>query len=84
VLRPSEEWCITTCVAGTSIGYHVSVTALQMAVAYATIANDGLWVQPSLFLGATAADGTGIPAAPPGTTRIVSSNASRAKGSTAV
>jgi len=48
VLRPPEEWCVTTCVAGTSIGYHVSVTTLQMAMVYATIANDGVWVQPHL------------------------------------
>lgn len=48
VLRDAAEWCQTTCVAGTSIGYHVSVTALQMAMVYATIANDGVWVQPHL------------------------------------
>jgi len=48
VLRPVAEWCITTCLSGTSIGYHVSVTPLQMAMVYATIANDGLWVQPHL------------------------------------
>jgi cell division protein FtsI (penicillin-binding protein 3) len=48
VLRPAEEWCTTTCVAGTSIGYRVSVTALQMAMVYATVANDGTWVQPHL------------------------------------
>lgn len=48
VLRPPEEWCITTCLAGTSIGYHVSVTPLQMAMVYATVANDGVWVQPHL------------------------------------
>ncbi len=46
VLRAPEDWCITTCVAGTSIGYRVSVTALQMAMVYATVANDGVWVQP--------------------------------------
>jgi cell division protein FtsI (penicillin-binding protein 3) len=57
VLRPSEEWCVTTCVAGTSIGYHVSVTSLQMAMAYATIANDGTWVQPHLV--AEVVDGQG-------------------------
>jgi len=48
VLRPPEEWCLTTCLAGTSIGYHVSVTPLQMAMVYATVANDGMWVQPHL------------------------------------
>ncbi len=46
VLRSPEEWCVTTCVAGTSIGYHVSVSTLQMAMVYATVANDGIWVQP--------------------------------------
>jgi cell division protein FtsI (penicillin-binding protein 3) len=48
VLRPAEKWCLTTCLAGTSIGYHVSVTPLQMAMVYAAIANDGVWVQPHL------------------------------------
>lgn len=48
VLRPAEDWCLATCLAGTSIGYHVSVTPLQMAMVYATIANDGVWVQPHL------------------------------------
>ncbi len=48
VLRPPEEWCLATCLAGTSIGYHVSVTPLQMAMVYATVANDGMWVQPHL------------------------------------
>jgi cell division protein FtsI/penicillin-binding protein 2 len=35
----------------------VSVTALQMAMAYATIANDGVWVQPHLV--AEVVDGQG-------------------------
>ncbi len=48
VLRPPEDWCITTCLAGTSIGYHVSVTPLQMAMVYAVVGNDGMWVQPHL------------------------------------
>jgi cell division protein FtsI (penicillin-binding protein 3) len=48
LLRAPEEWCEETCVASTSIGYRVSVTALQMAMVYATIANDGVWVQPHL------------------------------------
>lgn len=50
VLRPPEDWCITTCLAGTSIGYHVSVTPLQMAMVYAVVANDGMWVQPHLVM----------------------------------
>lgn len=48
LLRPPEEWCMTTCLAGTSIGYRVSVTPLQMAMVFATIANDGVWMRPHL------------------------------------
>ncbi len=48
LLRPPEDWCLATCLAGTSIGYHVAVTPLQMAMVYATVANDGIWVQPHL------------------------------------
>lgn len=58
LLRPPEEWCITTCLAGTSIGYHVAVTPLQMAMVYATIANDGVWVQPHLVR--EVVDGMGV------------------------
>lgn len=60
VLRAPEDWCLATCVAGTSIGYHVSVTALQMAMVYATVANDGVWVQPHLVSEIVRADGTRI------------------------
>ncbi|MEX0826604.1 MAG: penicillin-binding protein 2 [Acidimicrobiia bacterium] len=69
VLRPSEEWCLTTCLAGTSIGYHVSVTPLQMAMVYATIANDGVWVQPHLVR--EILDGSGIRQAVEATERQV-------------
>jgi cell division protein FtsI (penicillin-binding protein 3) len=58
VLRAAEDWCVTTCLAGTSIGYHVAVTPLQMAVVYATIANDGEWVQPHLVR--EVVDGRGV------------------------
>ncbi len=62
VLRPPEEWCLTTCLAGTSIGYHVSVTPLQMAMVYATVANDGMWVQPHLVREVVDGSGGRIPA----------------------
>jgi cell division protein FtsI (penicillin-binding protein 3) len=58
LLRPPEEWCATTCLAGTSIGYRVAVTPLQMAMVYAAIANDGLWVQPHLVR--EIVDGSGV------------------------
>ncbi len=60
VLRAPEDWCLATCVAGTSIGYHVSVTTLQMAMVYATVANDGVWVQPHLVSEIVRADGTRV------------------------
>ena len=61
VLQPWSDWCVTTCVAGTSIGYHVSVTALQMAMAYATIANDGVWVLPHLVAEVVDGQGSRVP-----------------------
>ena len=71
VLRTPEEWCVTTCLAGTSIGYHVAVTPLQMAMVYATIANDGVWVQPHLV--SEIVDGGGVrEAAVPLERRVVS------------
>jgi cell division protein FtsI (penicillin-binding protein 3) len=76
VLHPAAEWCVTTCVAGTSIGYHVSVTALQMAMAYATIANDGVWVQPHLV--AEVVDGQGVRTlTEPASRRVVSEETAR-------
>ncbi len=48
VLRDPRDWCETTCGANTAIGYRVSVTALQIAAAYAAVTNDGVWIQPHL------------------------------------
>jgi cell division protein FtsI (penicillin-binding protein 3) len=64
VLRSPDDWCITTCLAGTSIGYHVAVTPLQMAMVYATIANDGIWVQPHLVSEIVDGDGVTVPVHP--------------------
>jgi cell division protein FtsI (penicillin-binding protein 3) len=57
VLHPVEEWCWATCGPSTSIGYGVSVTALQMASAFAVIGNDGVWVEPRLVKEVLGADG---------------------------
>ncbi len=38
----------STCLASAAIGYSVAVTPLQMAAAFAAIANDGVWTQPHL------------------------------------
>ncbi|HEX7743855.1 MAG TPA: penicillin-binding protein 2, partial [Micromonosporaceae bacterium] len=54
------------------IGYSVDVTPLQMAAAYAAIANDGTWVQPHLVREVIAPDGSRIPIKPPQTRRVIS------------
>jgi cell division protein FtsI (penicillin-binding protein 3) len=64
LLRAPEAWCEPTCVASTSIGYGVSVTALQMAMAYATVANDGVWVEPHLVREVVDGRGSRIPVEP--------------------
>lgn len=47
-LHPLDDWCETTCGPSTAIGYRVDVTPLQMASVFATLANDGVWVQPHI------------------------------------
>jgi cell division protein FtsI (penicillin-binding protein 3) len=47
-----------SCPASAAIGYSVSVTELQMAAVYATIANDGVWLQPHLVK--EVVDGSGV------------------------
>ena len=52
-----SEWCHSTCGPSTAIGYRVDVTALQMAAVFATIANDGEWVQPHVVAEIVEGDG---------------------------
>ncbi len=56
VLQPAEEWC-DSCGASTSIGYRVSVTPLQMTSVFATVGNDGVWMQPQVVEAFIEADG---------------------------
>ena len=44
---PLENWYGST-IGNVPIGQGIAVTPIQMASAYATIANDGVWVQPHL------------------------------------
>lgn len=48
IVRPVEKWNGDS-LASMSIGYEIGVTALQMASAFATIANDGVRVQPHII-----------------------------------
>jgi len=60
-----------TCWASAAIGYSVAVTPLQMAAAYAAIANDGVWTQPHIVSSSVDGDG-GAEAAAVETRRVVS------------
>ncbi len=73
LLRTPDDWCETTCIASTSIGYRVSVTTLQMAMVYAAVANDGVWTEPYLVSSRVDVDGTVVPFTPQ-TRRVISEN----------
>ncbi len=47
IVRPSDKWNGDS-LASMSIGYEIGVTALQMTSAFATIANDGIKIQPHI------------------------------------
>lgn len=47
-LEHVSRWCHTSCGPSAAIGYGVGATALQMANIFATIANDGDWVEPHI------------------------------------
>lgn len=57
VLRPPARWSKTS-PASLAMGYEVSVTALQLALAYASFANGGLLLEPALVKEIRSADGT--------------------------
>lgn len=71
-LRPVEEWWGTS-LPTVSIGQGVAVTLLQAANAYATLANDGVAVRPSLVRGTVGPDGVLQPVAEVPGHRVVSS-----------
>ncbi|MHB1597201.1 MAG: peptidoglycan D,D-transpeptidase FtsI family protein, partial [Streptosporangiaceae bacterium] len=54
-----------------SFGQGVGVTAVQMASVYATIANGGVRVAPTIVAGHTTSSGTYVPASPPPGHRII-------------
>ncbi|MDA8436990.1 MAG: penicillin-binding protein 2 [Actinomycetales bacterium] len=68
---PPSKWSATSF--GTiAFGQGLSLTAVQAASVYATIANDGVRVSPTLVAGYTSPDGTYQPAAAPTSVRVVS------------
>jgi len=61
-----------------AFGQGMAVTAVQMAAAVATVANGGVYVQPSLIAGTTTPAGVFHPAAAPITRQVVSPAAAAA------
>ncbi|MBA2739784.1 MAG: penicillin-binding protein 2 [Nocardioidaceae bacterium] len=74
ILAPSDTWSDITR-ANILFGQGLSVTAVQMAAAVNAVANDGVYVAPSLVAGRVAPDGTVTPAAEPQSHRVVSPRA---------
>ncbi|HEX2294220.1 MAG TPA: penicillin-binding protein 2, partial [Actinomycetota bacterium] len=71
-----EEWTAPT-IATIPIGQGIAVTPLQMASAYATLANDGVWVEPKLLASTMDGDGKMRPSPRPATRRVVSKKTAR-------
>ena len=80
LLAPPSQW--TGGQANTryqiSFGQSVGVTALQMASLYATIANGGVRVAPSIVAGHTTATGRYVAAPRPATRRVISTRTAAA------
>ena len=60
-----------------AFGQGVAVTAVQMASVYATIANGGVRVQPSIVAGTTAVGGRFVPAPMPASYRVIKATTAR-------
>ncbi len=71
IMLPLDQWNDTS-LATMAYGQGIAATPLQMASVYATIANGGRWVQPSLVRGTIDPDGDFVPASKPQTRRVVS------------
>jgi cell division protein FtsI (penicillin-binding protein 3) len=71
ILEASKDWTASRA-ANVPIGQGVSVTALQMASIYQTIANDGVRIAPRIVESVTAPDGKVVETPTPKGTRVIS------------
>ena len=76
ILRSPKSWNGDS-LASMSIGYEIGVTALQSAVAFATIANDGVKIQPHIVKEIRKADGEIVSTTNPEKVRVVSAGTAR-------
>lgn len=51
LVRPRSKWDVLGSCMSVPMGHELAVTPLQMAMAHAAIANDGLWLPPTLIRG---------------------------------
>ncbi|MDQ4149455.1 MAG: penicillin-binding protein 2 [Actinomycetota bacterium] len=75
VPRPENWW--GTSLGAIAIGQAFSITPLQLVKAYATVANDGVEVEPSLVAATVDGSGKRRPAEPAGTRRVISEDTAR-------
>ena len=71
LLLPVDEWSGTS-IGSIPIGQGIAVTAMQMLAAYNVIANEGVYVEPTLVLGTIDAQGNRRDVPPAGRERVVS------------
>jgi cell division protein FtsI (penicillin-binding protein 3) len=76
LLMPTSQWWATS-LPTIAIGQGVAVTLVQLANSYATLANDGVAVQPRIVRGTVGEDGRLTPAAAPTTREVVSPDTAR-------
>ena len=76
IVLDRKDWTGPT-IAAIPIGQGIAVTPLQMAAAYSTLANDGMWVEPKLVSGTMNGNGRVDPATAPATKRVVSKRTAR-------
>lgn len=76
VVRAKDRW-FGDSLASMSIGYEIGVSALQMATAFATIANDGIKIQPHLIKEIRQSDDTILSVTKPEKTQVVSVETAR-------
>lgn len=65
------DWTGPT-IATISIGQGIAITPLQLAAAYSTLANGGVWTEPKLLSATTGAGGKVRPSSAPATKRVIS------------
>lgn len=76
IVRAPERWNGDS-LASMSIGYEIGVTALQMATAFATIANNGVRIQPHIIKEIRQSDEQVISVAQPENKQVVSTETAR-------